>query len=90
MLLNLAEKYGKPVYKDLVGKLVNHGKTISNFHPAIAEGFKNVLSKVQGGSFFDDIKNKFGNFLLKYNPLSMMIKHSINQAKEARKQRYGN
>ena len=89
MLLNIAEKYGKPVYKDLVSKLVNHGRTISNFHPAIAEGFKNVLSKVQGGSFFNDIKNKFGDFILKYNPLSMMIRHAIENARESRKQKYG-
>ena len=87
MLLNLSEKYGKPVYKDLVGKLVNHGKTISTIHPAISEGFKNLLAKTKGGSFFDDIKNKFGNFLLKYNPLSMMIRHTIDKTKEARKQR---
>jgi hypothetical protein len=87
MLLNLANIYGKPIYKDLVSKLVNHGKTISNFHPAVSEGFKNVLSKVQGGSFFDDIKNKFGNFILKYNPLTLMLKHSIDQGMEARRQK---
>jgi hypothetical protein len=87
MLLNLAEKYGKPIHKELVSKLVNHGKTISNIHPAITEGFKNVLSKVQGGSFFEDIKNKLGDFILKYNPLTMMVKHSISKGMEARKQR---
>jgi len=87
VILGLADRYGKPLYKDLVTKLVNHGKTISTLHPAVTESFKNMLQKVQGGSFFDDVKNKIADFVFKYNPLSLMVKHSINKGLEARNNR---
>lgn len=89
VLLNLAHTHGKPVYKDLVSKMISTGKTMSNIHPAIHEGFKNILSKIHGGSFLDNLKDKFTDFMLKYNPISVMLRHSINKGLEQRKQKYG-
>jgi len=36
---------------------------------------------IEGGGLWDNLKNKIGDFLLKYNPLSLAIKHSIENAK---------
>ena len=40
---------------------------------------------VQGGGLFDDLKEKLGNFLLKYNPLSIMVRSTIENANANRK-----
>jgi hypothetical protein len=37
---------------------------------------------VEGGAFVDDMLDKLTNFFLKYNPLSIGVKHAISQAQE--------
>lgn len=43
----------------------------------------------QGSGFFDDMIDKLGSFLLKYNPLSLGVKSAIQQGQANRIAKYG-
>ena len=75
------ENYPKQEFKPKSYKTKKINQDVSLIFGTHKEG-KDEL--VEGGSIVDSIIESVGNFLLKYNPLSVGVRHAIKQGQENR------